>query len=291
MRRGTVAYAWSDAGRTTQLVAGCAAASSIATITAVAPFSAPAAFVMLLSGGLVGGAVARWTIGADSASRVVTRAVLGGALVAFVQGGCVLPFTLWISTASNMSLDGLVAAWVWIAMLAAIVGGPLGAAVALFYTPLLIVANKAQRQPSHAAGEHVGRFASVWLALAAGLHLLVIHGMMGNRAPETAAQGVMWKLAWGVPLVLAFGTLGAGVVSRVVRRRWLARVRDGAVAGYRVEPIAVGDPRGHVLLPVEHGGATCDEVIVRIAEASNPGYRDLAAPVEDEPVALLRSSQ
>lgn len=287
MKKGAVVYAWSDAGKTTQLVAGCAAASSIATITAIAPFSAPAAFVMLLSSGLVGGAVARWTIGADSASRVVTRAILGGALVAFVEGGCVLPFTLWISSGSHIGLDALVAAWVWIGILACIIGAPLGAAVALFYTPLLIVANKARRAPSHAAGEHVGRFAGVWLALAAGLHALAIHAM--DRTPETAAQAVTWKLAWMVPLTLAFGTFGAGLVSRAIRRRWLARVRQGEVSGYRVEPIAVGDPRGHTLMPVEHGGETCNEVIVRIADASNPGYRDLAAPPEDEPVALVRA--
>lgn len=285
-----VAWAWPDAGWTVQIVAGLAAAATVATLTSPLPLVTTAWILLLVAAGVIGGALGRWAVEGSSSARVVLRAVAGGALLAFVLAAIMLPPLLFLSSDGAREMDDLPDAWISIGALSGFVGAPVGAAIALLYTPLLIVAAAARRTPSHASGEHVGRFGASWLLAAASAHAVLVSAM-NHGEPQSVAQAVVRVFAWLAPLLCGVALVPLGYASRRVRQRWLERVRAGKVAGYRVAPVPEDlDPTKEGLMPVEHGAepSSCTEMLVRVAdEEHEAGYRELATPSEETPVALV----
>jgi hypothetical protein len=284
-----IVWSWADAGGTVQLVSGVAAAATVAAITSVVPLMAPGWIAMLVVAGLAGGTLGRWAVGGGTGTSVLLRAVSAGAGLAVLLASCVLPPVLFLTLDRPSTVEDVAAAWMWLAVASGVVGAPLGAAIALFYSPLLVVAANAKRTPSHASGEHVARFGAVWLLAVAAVQGWFVSAT-SHVEPSSGARSVVGAFAWLAPLVCGAALVPLGIVARRHRRRWLEKVRAGEIAGYRVAPLQRDlDVADKGLLPVEHGAApeSCGEVLVRVAEERCASYREAAAPVEDEPLALL----
>src|SRR5690242_7489308 len=102
-----VAWAWPDAGWTVQIVAGLAAAATVATLTSPLPLVTTAWILLLVAAGVIGGALGRWAVEGSSSARVVLRAVAGGALLAFVLAAIMLPPLLFLSSDGAREMDDL----------------------------------------------------------------------------------------------------------------------------------------------------------------------------------------
>lgn len=136
-------------------------------------------------------------------------------------------------------------------------------------SPMLAGIAFASNRRTHDRGDGLLGYAGFWMT---ALHLGAL-GMDGERAQHI--------LAFLPGAAIGLGMMAVACVRGMKRRAWCRRVLRGDEQGYRVRPLAAGDPLDEIA-PVYGAAANATSVIERVEHVQAGGaYRDgfVATPV------------